>query len=87
MPATKYLSIAKSKIAVKFLFFALKRTIEVLKNVIIANMNSRKKFSSFLYTELQLYNQQLNLFSGTGMKPILSVIILIVMESNTSSQN
>lgn len=42
MPATKYLTIAKSKIAIEFLCFALKRIIGVLKNLIIANQNTRR---------------------------------------------
>lgn len=50
MRATKYLTIAKSKIAVKFLSFALKRIIEVLKNLITAHMSTRRNiFFAFIY--------------------------------------
>lgn len=54
----------------KIPFIHFEKILQVLKNLIIANMNTRRKVFStgLLYTELHPYNQELNLFGGTGMQ-------------------
>lgn len=51
-------------------FIHFDKILQVLKNLIIANTNTRRKVFStgLLYTELHPYNQELNPFGGTGMQ-------------------
>lgn len=47
-------------------------------------MKTRRKVSSPSYTELQLHNQELNLFGGIGRQTLSFINFLILMKSDTA---